>query len=155
MIVLIGAFIGPTIRRFTPRAAMLGTLAGISIAFISMRPAFQMFEVPWIALPVLGIILLSWTAGVRMPGGVPGGLLAVVVGTVIGWVAYLSGAWTGMDPQGRRRFVRPVRDPPADPRHRGDQRALGDPAAARHGDPARHLQLHRGDEQRRERLGRR
>src|SRR5205823_13002502 len=40
VIVLIGAFIGPTIRKFTPRAAMLGTLAGISIAFISMRPAF-------------------------------------------------------------------------------------------------------------------
>ncbi len=99
VIVLIGAFVGPTIRRFTPRAAMLGTLAGISIAFISMRPAFQMFEVPWIALPVLAIILLSWTAGVRMPGGVPGGLLAVIVGTAIGWIAYVSGAWTGMDPQ--------------------------------------------------------
>jgi AGZA family xanthine/uracil permease-like MFS transporter len=99
VIILIGAFVGPTIRRFTPRAAMLGTLAGISIAFISMRPAFQMFEVPWIALPVLAIILLSWTAGVRMPGGVPGGLLAVVVGTAIGWIAYLSGAWTGMDPK--------------------------------------------------------
>src|SRR6185295_11225518 len=39
LIVLLGAFIGPTIRRFTPRAAMLGTLAGISIAFIAMRPA--------------------------------------------------------------------------------------------------------------------
>ena len=99
VIVLIGAFVGPTIRRFTPRAAMLGTLAGISIAFISMRPAFQMFEVPWIALPVLAIILLSWTAGVRMPGGVPGGLLAVIVGTAIGWIAYVSGAWTGMNPQ--------------------------------------------------------
>lgn len=98
VIILIGAFVGPTIRRFTPRAAMLGTLAGISIAFISMRPAFQMFEVPWIALPVFAIILLSWTAGVRMPGGVPGGLLAVVVGTAIGWIAYVSGAWTGMNP---------------------------------------------------------
>ena len=30
---------------------MLGTLAGISITFISMRPAAQMWEVPWIALP--------------------------------------------------------------------------------------------------------
>ena len=99
VIILIGAFIGPTIRRFTPRAAMLGTLAGISIAFISMRPAFQMFEVPWIALPVFGIILLSWTAGVRMPGGVPGGLLAVIVGTALGWIAYLTGAWQGMNPQ--------------------------------------------------------
>jgi AGZA family xanthine/uracil permease-like MFS transporter len=99
VIVLIGAFVGPTIRRFTPRAAMLGTLAGISIAFISMRPAFQMFEVPWIALPVFGIILLSWTAGVRMPGGVPGGLLAVIVGTAIGWIAYVSGQWQGLDPK--------------------------------------------------------
>ena len=41
VIVLIGAFVGPTIRKYTPRAAMLGTLAGISIAFISMRPAFS------------------------------------------------------------------------------------------------------------------
>ena len=35
VIVLIGAFVGPYVRRYTPRAAMLGTLAGISLAFIS------------------------------------------------------------------------------------------------------------------------
>ena len=52
-IVLIGAFVGPYVRKYTPRAAMLGTLAGISIAFISMRPAAQMWEALWIALPVL------------------------------------------------------------------------------------------------------
>ncbi len=50
VIVLIGAFVGPQIRALTPRAAMLGTLAGISVAFISMRPAFQMWETPWIGL---------------------------------------------------------------------------------------------------------
>ena len=38
IIVMIGAFVGPYIRKLTPRAAMLGTLAGISITFISMRP---------------------------------------------------------------------------------------------------------------------
>jgi len=43
-IVLLGAFVGPTVRKYTPRAAMLGTLAGISIAFISMRPAFLGWE---------------------------------------------------------------------------------------------------------------
>src|SRR5262245_34408699 len=74
LIVIAGAFIGPTIRKFTPRAAMLGTLAGISIAFIAMRPAFQMFEAPWIAITTFMIILLSWTAGVRLPLGIPGGL---------------------------------------------------------------------------------
>ena len=50
---------------------MLGTLAGISIAFISMRPAFQMWEVPWIAFISLRIVLVSWTAGVRLPGNCP------------------------------------------------------------------------------------
>ena len=35
VIVLLGAFVGPAIRALTPRAAMLGTLAGISITFIS------------------------------------------------------------------------------------------------------------------------
>ena len=47
-IVLLGAFVGPTVRKYTPRAAMLGTLAGISIAFISMRPAFLGWEDPWL-----------------------------------------------------------------------------------------------------------
>lgn len=93
VIVLIGAFIGPTIRRLTPRAAMLGTLAGISIAFISMRPAFQMWEVPWIAFISFGIVLIAWIADVRLPFGVPGGLAAVVVGTVLAWIAAVFG-WT-------------------------------------------------------------
>lgn len=91
IIVLIGAFIGPTIRRLTPRAAMLGTLAGISIAFISLRPAFQMMEVPWIAFISFGIVLIAWTANVRLPGGVPGGLAAVIVGTIIAWIAVAFG----------------------------------------------------------------
>src|SRR3954453_16260200 len=32
LIILIGAFVGPAIRKHTPRAAMLGSLAGISLA---------------------------------------------------------------------------------------------------------------------------
>jgi len=94
VIVLLGAFVGPTIRKYTPRAAMLGTLAGISIAFISMRPAFQSWEVPWIAFVALGIVLISWTANVRLPFGLPGGLVAVVIGTVMAWSATLLG-WSG------------------------------------------------------------
>ena len=91
IIVLLGAFVGPTIRALTPRAAMLGTLAGISIAFISMRPAFQMWEVPWIGLVCFAIVLVAWTANIRLPGGIPGGLAAVIVGSVIGWVVSLAG----------------------------------------------------------------
>src|ERR1700722_7777467 len=41
-ILMIGGFIAPIVRKITPRAALLGTLAGVSITFISMRPALQM-----------------------------------------------------------------------------------------------------------------
>src|SRR5438876_13712 len=85
VIILIGAFVGPTIRKYTPRAAMLGTLAGISIAFISLRPAFQSWDVPWIALVSLTLVLVGWTAGIRLPGNIPAGLAAVIVGTALGW----------------------------------------------------------------------
>lgn len=98
LIILAGAFVGPTVRKYTPRAAMLGALAGISIAFISMRPAFQSWQVPWLSFLSLGIILVSWTARVRLPGGVPGGLAAVLVGTVLAWIATFSGIDPVMSP---------------------------------------------------------
>ena len=91
VIVVIGAFVGPYIRRYTPRAAMLGTLAGISLAFISMRPAAQMWEAAWIALPVLVIILAGFVGNVRLPFGLPVGLVALMVGTAIAWIGgYMS-----------------------------------------------------------------
>lgn len=91
VIVLLGAFVGPFIRRYTPQAAMLGTLAGVSIAFISMRPAAQMWEALWIALPVMVIILIGFFTDLRLPGNIPVGLAALLVGTAIGWIGgYMS-----------------------------------------------------------------
>ena len=91
LIVLVGAFVGPYIRRYTPQAAMLGTLAGISIAFISMRPAAQMWEALWIALPVMVIILIGFFTDLKLPGNIPVGLAALLVGTAIGWIGgYMS-----------------------------------------------------------------
>ncbi|GGK35126.1 regulator [Nocardia camponoti] len=86
IIVMIGAFVGPYIRKVTPRAAMLGTLAGISITFIAMRPAAQMWEAAWIGLPVLAIILIGFFTDVKLPGNLPVGLVALLVGTAIGWI---------------------------------------------------------------------
>jgi adenine/guanine/hypoxanthine permease len=85
-IVLLGAFIGPLIRKYTPRAALLGTLAGISVAFISMRPAAQMWEALWISLPVLVIILIGFFTNLKLPGNIPVGLAALLAGTAIGWI---------------------------------------------------------------------
>lgn len=86
LIEISGAGVAKWIRKYTPRAAMLGTLAGISIAFISMTPAFQMMEVPWIGFVSLAIIFISWFALVPMPWKIPGGLVIIVAGTVIGWI---------------------------------------------------------------------
>src|SRR6266853_4972410 len=37
----------------------------------------------------LTIVLVSWMAGIRLPYGLPGGLVAVVLGTVLAWLAKL------------------------------------------------------------------
>jgi AGZA family xanthine/uracil permease-like MFS transporter len=94
VIVLIGAFVGPYIRRYAPRAALLGTLAGISISFISMRPAGQMWDKLWIALPVLLLLLIGLMTDIRLPGNIPIGLAALLVGTAIGWA---GGAMSGSE----------------------------------------------------------
>ena len=83
-VLMIGGFIGPIIRRITPRAALLGTLAGVSITFISMAPAVQMFMTPMIGFICFAIILLSWFGGVKYRG-IPAGLVAIGVGTLIAW----------------------------------------------------------------------
>src|SRR5580698_2393742 len=59
-VLMIGGFIGPVIRRITPRAALLGSLAGIAITFIAMSPASQMFSTPLIGVVCFAVILASW-----------------------------------------------------------------------------------------------
>jgi AGZA family xanthine/uracil permease-like MFS transporter len=84
-VLMVGGFIAPIIRKITPRAALLGTLAGVSVAFISMRPAMEMFMTPVIGITCFTIILASWFGGVRYYKGIPAGLVAIAVGTAIAW----------------------------------------------------------------------
>ena len=95
VIVLIGAFFGPYIRRITPRAALLGALAGISITFISMRPAAQMWQAAWIGFIAFAFILVGFLGNRRMPFGAPVALLAVGVSTAVAWIAVALG-WSGI-----------------------------------------------------------
>lgn len=83
-VLMAGGFAGSIIRKITPRAALLGTLAGVSITFISMRPALEMFMNPVIGITCFAIIVLSWFGGVKY-GRVPAGLVAIAVGTIIAW----------------------------------------------------------------------
>jgi AGZA family xanthine/uracil permease-like MFS transporter len=90
-VLMVGGFIGPVIRKITPRAALLGTLAGVSIAFISMRPALEMYMTPVIGVVCFAVILASWFGGVRYFRGMPAGLVAILVGTAIAWGSHLFG----------------------------------------------------------------
>ncbi len=85
VVLVIGGFIGRWVRKVTPRAALLGTLAGVSITFISMRPALQMFLTPAIGLVCFAILLVNWFGGVRYFRGIPAGLVAIAAGTLIAW----------------------------------------------------------------------
>ena len=84
-VLMVGGFVAPIIRRITPRAALLGTLAGVSIAFISLRPALEMYMTPAIGVVCFSVILASWFGGVRYWKGIPAGLVAIALGSVIAW----------------------------------------------------------------------
>jgi AGZA family xanthine/uracil permease-like MFS transporter len=84
LIEMSGSVFGPWLKRNLPRAGMLGTLAGIALAFIATVPLAEVFEHPLIGLPSMAIILIGLVAMVRLPGGIPAGLAAICLGTGIG-----------------------------------------------------------------------
>jgi AGZA family xanthine/uracil permease-like MFS transporter len=81
----IGAFIGNWLRRHTPRAALLSSLAGVAITFIAMGFIFQIFASPAIAILPMMMILITYASRIRLPLGLPGGFVAVLIGIAIAW----------------------------------------------------------------------
>lgn len=86
LIEIAGAFVAERIRRVTPRAALLSTLAGIAIAFISGGFLFRTFARPVVGLVTFGIVALTYFGRVRFKGRIPGGLVAVGLGTLLAWI---------------------------------------------------------------------
>jgi AGZA family xanthine/uracil permease-like MFS transporter len=85
-----GGYLAPLVRRITPKAALLGALAGVAITFISMKPALEMFMTPMVGVVSFAIILVSWFGGVKY-GGIPAGLVAIAAGTLVAWGSNLFG----------------------------------------------------------------
>jgi AGZA family xanthine/uracil permease-like MFS transporter len=97
----VGAFVGDWLRRHTPRAALLSCLAGIAITFISMGFVFQIFAMPAIALVPALFVIMVYGGQVKLPLGVPGGFVAVLIGVAIGWLL----RWFGYP------FFQPLQEP--------------------------------------------
>ncbi len=83
IVAALGAFVGPYLKRITPRAGMLGTLCGIALVFIGSVPLAEVFENPIIGFTSLLFILWGLIGRFRLPGNVPAGLVAIAAGTVI------------------------------------------------------------------------
>ncbi len=101
LVEMAGGLVGPWIKRHTPRAGMLGTLAGIAIVWIATIPFAEVMEHPLIGFISLSIILLGLVAGVRLPFGVPAGLAAILAGTAAALatgVSKVSAAGIGFHP---------------------------------------------------------
>lgn len=91
LIEFLGAFGAEYIRKMTPRAALLSTLAGIAVTFISIGFLFQTYARPIVGLATLGIILTTYFGRVRFRGGLPGGFVALGVGTALAWMTGIAG----------------------------------------------------------------
>ena len=85
VIEIVGAFVAEAVRRVTPRAALLSALAGIAITFISMDFTFKIFAQPLVALVPMAVIFIAYFSHQRLPLGLPGGMVAIAIGTALGW----------------------------------------------------------------------
>jgi AGZA family xanthine/uracil permease-like MFS transporter len=91
VIEFVGAFISEPLRRATPRAALLGVLAAVGVTFVSADFAFRIYAHPLVGLVPMGLLLLAYFAQHRFPLGLPGGLLAVLIGTGLAWASTALG----------------------------------------------------------------
>lgn len=75
---------GEWVRRWVPRAGLLGSLAAIALALIAFVPLWQhIAAVPIVGMASLTIILVTLVAHRRLPWKFPGALAAVLVGVAL------------------------------------------------------------------------
>lgn len=86
MILVVGSFLGDTIRRMIPRTVLLSCLSGLGLLLLAMNPMLQSFETPIVAFAVLIIIFLNWFGKKPILAKIPTGFLLLAVGTALAWI---------------------------------------------------------------------
>ena len=95
LIKLVLAFAGDWVRRVVPRAALLGSIAGVAVLLIAFMPALRIFADPLVGVVSLTVVLAALVGGARMPWGLPGALAAVLAGGAIFWGRWALDLATG------------------------------------------------------------
>jgi AGZA family xanthine/uracil permease-like MFS transporter len=78
-----GAFCTDWLRRHTPRAALLCPLAGIAMAFLCLGFVLKIFQTPELALLPAIVVLTIFSARIRLPFRIPGGLVCIATGAIL------------------------------------------------------------------------
>lgn len=77
-----GGFIGPWMKRHIPRAALLGTVAGIGFIWMATQGVFDIFGDPMVGLPVLVVAMIGVFGGYLFPKKIPPLVVAILGGIV-------------------------------------------------------------------------
>ena len=78
----IGGIIGPWIKKSLPRAALLGTIAGIGFIWMATQGVFDVFGDPVIGLPILIVAMLGLFGGYTFGKKLPPLVIAIVGGVI-------------------------------------------------------------------------
>jgi AGZA family xanthine/uracil permease-like MFS transporter len=81
----LGAFIGEKIRKLTPSAALLASIAGVALVFLATEHFVKAWAKPIIVAIPFAIVLVDYFSRVKLPLRLPAGLIALVSGTLVAW----------------------------------------------------------------------
>lgn len=77
-----GGFIGPWMKKHIPRAALLGTVAGIGFIWMATQGVFDVFGDPLVGLPILAVAMVGLFGGYVFPKKIPPLVVAIVGGII-------------------------------------------------------------------------
>ncbi|MEQ4576547.1 MAG: hypothetical protein ABN502_16665 [Gammaproteobacteria bacterium] len=88
---LVLSFFGEAVTRALPRAALLGSIAGIALVLMGLLPLLETLRSPIAGFTTLGLLLYVLVAKGRLPVKLPGVLVAFVFGTLLYYGLGLAG----------------------------------------------------------------
>jgi adenine/guanine/hypoxanthine permease len=88
---LVLSFFGGFVQRIVPRAALLGSIAGIALMLMGFLPLLEAMRVPLVGFVTLALLLYALIAKGPIPWRLPGVLFAFLVGIALYYGAGASG----------------------------------------------------------------
>lgn len=78
----LGGFLGPYMKKHIPRAALLGTVAGIGFIWMATQGVFDVFADPIVGFPILLVAMLGVFGGYLFPKRIPPLVVAIIGGVI-------------------------------------------------------------------------